>query len=1047
MNVVRSVYPLAALLALLGDGRGLAADPSPDYNKEIRPILSEYCFQCHGLDEKARKAKLRLDLPEAASRPAKSGEVAVVPGDPGRSELMKRITASDDDRMPPADTGKKLSDLQADTLRRWIASGAKYAKHWSFEPPVESRLPAVREPAWARNAVDFFVKARLEAEHLSPSQEAQKATLLRRVSLDLIGVPPTPEEMDRFLTDPSGDAYERAVDRLLASPGFGERMAVDWLDAARYADTNGYFSDKTRQAWLWRDWVIAAFNQNMPFDQFTVEQLAGDLLPNATRDQKIATGFNRNHMANNESGIIDEEYRVQYVIDRLDATTTTWLGLTMGCAQCHDHKFDPISQREFYQTFAFFNNIEEKGLITKDDPPPVMAAPSAEQERQINSLARARKQAEAEFKVVSAELKSRCSAWESKAADELPALPSGNLVAHFDFENRLGNSVAGHANAREVGTAIKYDKGLAGMAATFDGTQHAEVNEASVFDADKPWTISVWVKGDGPLGCVLSKIEPLGDRRGVEMIWQKGRLQINLVQRWGVNAIQLVTDEPMSYRNWHQVVLTYDGSRKASGLRVFEDGEPARAQIRRDSLEGSIANGEPLRIGRRDSGLGYYGQLDELNILQRCATSDEVAGWRWSEELRGILAVPPAKREAKGQALLFDYYVNHHAEEATQAAYHRMLATKKSEEAARDHVPTTLVMQEMAKPRVAHVLLRGQYDQPGETVQPDVPAALSPLPTGAPRNRLGFARWLTSPANPLTARVAVNRLWQQCFGEGLVRTVNDFGSRGELPTHPELLDWLAIRFIKSGWDVKGLLRLIVTSATYRQTSAASGALLERDPENRLLVRGPRFRLSAEAVRDQALAVSGLLIPHLGGPSVKPYQPPGLWEAVSYNGEESYVSDRSEGLWRRSLYTFWKRQSPPPALLTFDGPTREKCVVRRARTNTPLQALVLMNDETYVEASRALAASVLAAGIGNDEARMKEMFRRVLARFPESAETKALLGLVVRQKARFLGDRGAAASLISVGESKAGQNLDPVVLAAWSVAAQAILNLDETITRR
>lgn len=1023
---------LTILMLVSGAGVSPAAEAKLRFNQDIRPILSNKCFRCHGFDEKGRKGDLRLDQREAAIA-NHDGTQAIVPGRPEQSAVTQRITTTDaDDLMPPPDSKLSLSEDEKHTLQQWIAEGAEYEAHWSLIPPKSAAPPEVHDNAWPRNEIDRFILARLEKEPLSPSHEAAPETLLRRVSLDLTGLPPSLEEMDAFLADKSPQAYEHAVDRLLASKHYGERMAVEWLDAARYADTNGYFGDKTRSLWPWRDWVIDAYNRNVPFDQFTIEQLAGDLLPNATTAQRIATGFNRNHMANNESGIIDEEYRVEYVADRLETTGSTWLGLTIGCARCHDHKYDPITQREFYQLFSFFNNVPESGLIKADNPPPLLSVPSRTQEQELKQLAEAAQKAEAAFKPFTTALRTQITEWEKTAATTQPPSPDEKLIAHFSFD--------GDIPARHFGTSDVFQNGILGQSAKFDATQHAEWEGA--FDTDAPWTLGIWLMADTSLSGVLSKIEPEGRRRGLEIIWQKGRFQINLVSQWGTNAIELVTQEPAASKKWHHLVVTHDGTRRAAGLRVFIDGQPAATKIMNETLKGSTHCAEPLRIGRRDAGLGFYGQLDELRLLQQSVTPETVQSWFWSERLRGIAATPAASRSAADATLLQHWFVEHHADAPTRAAHQRLNAAKAAEATLRESIPTTLVMQEMAKPRTAHLLTRGQYDHPAEEVQPGVPASLSKWPQDAPSNRLGFARWLVSKDNPLTARVAVNRLWMQCFGEGIVRSVNDFGSQGEAPSHPELLDWLAVRFMQSGWDVKAMLKLMVMSATYRQSSQYSA----HDPSNRLLARGPSFRLSAEMVRDQALAVSGLLAPRIGGPSVKPYQPPGLWEAVSYNGEETYVADTDDGLWRRSMYTFWKRQSPPPALLTFDGPTREKCTVRRARTNTPLQSLVLLNDETYIEAARALSAWTLTQpGAENDKLALA--FRRVLCRVPDAEELKLLSSLLSRQRTRFAAEPDAAAKLLAVGASPQGRTLAPAELAAWTVTLHTLFNLDETISRR
>ena len=1034
-----------------GDSLVAAEAAAPiDFNRQIRPILSDNCFQCHGPDEGSREANLRFDLREAALQPAKSGGVAIVPGDPARSELILRVT-DEHEAMPPAETGKKLKPAEVALLRQWIAEGAPYAPHWAFVPPVATLPPAPARGAWGRNEIDRFVLARLEQEKLRPAAEADKATLLRRVSFDLTGLPPAVEALDAFLADPRPDAYERVVERLLASPHFGERMATDWLDAARYADSNGFFRDNTRQIWPWRDWVIQAFNRNQPFDQFTIEQLAGDLLPNPTPAQRIATGFNRNHMVTGETGVIDEEYRVEYVADRLETTSTVWLGLTVACARCHDHKYDPISQRDYYQLFAFFNSGVEKGTIAPDDPPPVMDVTSPEQKLELDRLSAARRVAEESFAQRANPLQPRMVAWEASAAVELQP-PRQGVIAQVDFEpegaKEPGSGHPAGPRAAEKG-AVYFQPGLVGQSAMFDGMQHLELPADTPIVADRPWTVGLWVKPSTSLVGVMSKIEPTGDRRGFELIWAKGQLQINLVDRWVVSAIELTTRDPIKRIDWNHVVISYDGSRRAAGVKVYADGLEVPLIVVRDSLQGPITNREPLRIGRRDSGLGYYGQLDEFRLLDRAVTGAEARSWYWSDRLQGILALDTTKRDARQKKLLLDYFVERHADDATRAAHRVAAARREDEDAYRARLPKTLVMQEVASPKPTHLLKRGQYDAPGELVQADVPGALSPWPAEAPRNRLGLAQWLVSPAHPLTARVAVNRLWLQCFGEGIVPTLNDFGLQGELPSHPELLDWLAVRFASGGWNVKEMLRLLVTSATYRQSSVPSRELLERDPNNRLLARGPRFRLPAEMIRDQALAVSGLLVPTMGGPPVKPYQPPGLWEAVSYNGELSYETDRGDGLWRRTVYTHWKRTSPPPGVLVLDGPTRETCVVRRPRTNTPLQSLLLLNDETYVEAARVLAATTLASGRGGSapDATARAMFRRVTARSPEAAETAALRDLYAKQKARFAADRDAARKLIGVGMSPRGRELDPVELATWTVVGQALLNLDEVVMRR
>jgi hypothetical protein len=1010
----------------------LSADEFIRFNRDVRPILADHCLPCHGFDANARQSGLRLDVPEEALRPAESGAIAVVPHDLTRSEMIRRITADASDvLMPPPDFNKPLSDKQIAILRQWIAEGAEFQQHWAFERLTK---PGVPERESTSNPIDAFVAAILEKQDLVFSKEASREMLLRRVSFDLTGLPPSIEDLDRH-----EESYEQAVDRLLASSHFGERMAVDWLDAARYADTNGYFSDKPRQMWLWRNWVIDAFNDNMPFDRFTIEQLAGDLLPDATVRQRIATGFNRNHVVNNETGIIDEEFRTEYVVDRVDTTMTTWMGLTAGCAQCHDHKYDPISQQEFYQLFAFFNNVPETGLIVTDNPPPLIKVSTPEQEQQLAKLSAATSDAAQTFEPIRTKLATEIAAWESEALKVLPVPPQDSLIYHEAFAGELT------AGTQHVGTTLTFQNGIRNQAATFDATQHAE-RIVDGFNANAAWSIGFWMLPDGSLSCPVSKIEPEDDRRGLEFLWQKGRLSVNLVSQWGVDAIEVSTTTPPSGGPWHQFVVCYDGSQLAKGVRIFVDGIAAETHVLRDSLSGSISNDLPLLIGRRDSGLGYYGQLDELRILQRTFDAGEVFNWFYAERIRGVVESPAESRGWRETDALQDYYIDRYTDEATQASRENLKDAQQKEQSFRDSIPTTLVMEEMPEPRETHVLMRGVYNQPGEAVGPGVPAAFGEWPEDFPKNRLGFAQWLMANENPLTARVAVNRLWMQCFGEGFVRTPNDFGTQGEPPTHPDLLEWLAVTYRDNGWNTKAMLKLIVTSRTYRQDSAFREGLTVVDPQNRLLSRGPSFRMPAEMIRDQALAASGLLQKQIGGPSVKPYQPEGLWEEVSYNAEDTYVEDTGDGLWRRSLYTYLKRQMPPPALLAFDGTTREKCTMQRARTNTPLQSLILLNDPTYVEAARSLAASVLQSN-PNDNIRLQQLFRRILSRVPQENENDQLKNLLQRQRTRFQADTASAEALLNVGASRTSEKINPVELAAWTIVAHTILNLDEAIIRR
>ncbi len=750
----------------------------PRFNRDVRPVLSDRCFQCHGPDERQRKANLRLDVREDALK-VRDGIAAIVPGKPWASAMIARIhSRGAEEQMPPAESGKSLTDGERLILKRWVESGAEYEEHWAFLPPRRPDFPKTSDPEWVRNSIDAFILHRLDQEGLQPTEEASKETLIRRSTLDLTGLAPTLEEIDGFLTDSSPNAYEALVDRLLRSSRYGEHMASSWLDSARYSDTNGYNNDTPRYNWRYRDWVIDAFAQNLPYDQFLTEQLAGDLVPEASLNQQIATGFNRNHNVTSEGGIIDEEYRLEYVADRVDTTATVFMAMTLSCARCHDHKFDPISQREYYEFFAFFNQLPEAGYHKEHvgNPNPVISAPTEAQQARLASL-----------------------------------------------------------------------------------------------------------------------------------------------------------DEAIA------------GSSDAGG---------------REQLE-------------------------------------------------------------------------------------------KTKEAFLKQLPTAMVMKELEKPRDTFLLMRGAYDKPGGKVSPNVPQVFIPMPNKAARNRLGLAQWLTAPDHPLTARVAVNRIWYQIFGRGIVETLEDFGSQGAWPTHPELLDWLATEFVRMGWDQKGFLKTIVLSSTYRQKSSVTPELLARDPLNTLLARGPRYRLSAEVIRDTALATSGLLSDHIGGPSVKPYQPPGLWTEVivaddSYSGGK-YVQDQGEDLYRRSVYTWWKRTCPPPALNAFDAPDREFCTVQRSRTNTPLQALVLLNDPTFIEASRVLAEQLVPSS-SIDDARLHRAFRKITSRTPEPKELVILRESLRTERKRFHADSAAAEKLIAVGDSEASAKIDPPELAAWTFVCSLIFNLDETITQ-
>ena len=1016
-----------------------------DFNRDIRPILSDNCYTCHGPDEQQRVNDLRLDRREVAFSDRK-GHPAIVPGDVAASLLHQRVSSSDPEkRMPPRDSGRELTDSQIQLLTEWIRQGAEWTEHWAFVAPKRPDLPETQLQNWSRNSIDHFVLARLEQEGLKPSEEAGRSTLIRRVTLDLTGLPPTPEEVDAFLSDSSPHAYETVVDRLLASSRYGEHMAVRWLDAARYADTSGYQNDGPRSMWRWRDWVINAFNSNQPFDQFTIEQLAGDLLETPTLDQRIATGFNRNHRGNAEGGIIPEEYQVEYVVDRVDTTFTVWLGLTMGCARCHDHKYDPIRQKDFYQVFAYFNNIPESGRAIKEgNSPPVVKAPLPEEQSKLLQFDRDIGAAETRLQDLQGELAETQRAWETAFEPGQPIdwFVADGLVNHFGFDGNLTDSVRKTDAALDVSQA-RYAVGRLGQAIELDGASSLNAGDTAGFGYFDKFSIAAWVHATGDNGTLISRMTPVEEGDGYYVHLRDGRLQVNLIKRWLDDAIRVESHESLPRDRWYHLAVTYDGSRLAEGIRVYVDGQPIPMDVKLDRLNQTFAlPKEPLRIGGGQT--PFMGVMDDVRIYGRDLGSTEVQLLAVPQTVTEILGLAPESRDVAQQDKLTRYYLDHHAPAVIRDADRQLTELRQQRRTFYENLPTVMVMQEMEQPRETHVLIRGQYDRPGDKVEPGVPAAFPAMPANAPNNRLGLARWLVSADHPLTARVAVNRFWQLYFGQGLVSTSEDFGAQGESPSHPKLLDWLATEFVRLGWDMKALQRTIVMSATYRQSSHVSLELLLRDPDNRLLARGPRSRLPAETIRDQALFVSGLLTNRVGGPSVKPYQPDGLWQEVATDTE--YVQSHGEDLYRRSLYTYWKRTVAPPSMVTLDATSREACIVQRARTNTPLQALALMNDITFVEAARVFAQRSMTHVDDSVEDRLAHAFLTATARMPRPEELAVLTGRFHRSLEAFRNDPTAAHDLIHVGEFTVNEQLDVCELAAFTTVTSLILNLDEVVNK-
>jgi len=1064
---LRMVLESLAVIALLAAGSRVCAGEDGkgiDFDREIRPIFSESCYPCHGPDENKRKAHLRFDRKEGAFKELKDGKFAIVPGNLAQSQLVQRITASDpDEKMPPPDSGRKISRPQIELLQRWIRAGAKWEPHWSFAAPKNPPLPAVKNKKWPRNEIDTFILARLEREGLRPSPRAALETLLRRVSLDLTGLPATPGQLAAWSarSDPLG----AAVEELLKSPHFGERMASDWLDVARYADTHGFNNDVLRSMWPWRDWVVQAFNENLPYDRFITDQLAGDLEKNPSLSQEIATGFNRNHGINSEGGIIDEEYRVSYVNDRVRTTSMAWMGLTMECARCHDHKFDPISQHDYYKFFAFFNNIDETGQDGRfANAAPIIKAPTDEQQREITALRLRIEIARKSMQDSLSRQKWRDVKYEEFLQTPAPASaqPASNRLVSLDLRSwnlslkTITN--AGGGQPFQLEGKMTSDTGPLGEPAlVFDG--QSDLKTADLPRHSGPgWVFAAWVRRDraeqAPLFSTASFTVPESSDdygKGVQvLVTASGTIEVRSSTRWPGYSANIVTRETLPLGEWERFAVSCDGSAKSAGLRVFFNGRECFSELIHDDLTGGVGLSGPARIGASDEkgARRFAGALAAIEVLPNAAHLDDLAAqWRRESLCRDAGTAPAERREDQNDRLHRAWLEARNVQFARAAKEEReaRAALLKLETAA----PDTMVMRDLPNRRPTHLLFRGQYDQPRDEVQPDVPDFLFPFPASAPRNRLGLAQWLTDPRNPLTARVVVNRFWQSIFGNGIVKSSGDFGYQGDYPVNPELLDWLALRFVKSGWNVKQLIRLMVTSATYAQSSDSSPDLNERDPENLLLARGPRQRLTAEMLRDQALSVSGLLYDKLGGPPVFPYQPANLYKgivvAADYPGT-TYTESSGQDLYRRSLYTFWKRTVPYPSLSIFDVPDREVCVVQRSRTDTPLQALALMNDPVQLEAARKLAERMLLEGGATAVQRLDFAFELATARKPRADELEPLSALLEKRLAAYRQDPAAAKAFISVGESKPVATLDPVDLAAYANLASLILNLNETITR-
>ena len=1034
-----------------------------DYNLHVKPILSDRCFACHGPDQAKQQAGLRLDTPQGAYEAlSKSGHTAIVPGNLAKSELVHRILSTDpEEMMPTPKSNLSLTVAEKALLMRWVEQGAEYKQHWSLLALTKPDIPNVNEQKWVKNEIDRFVLAKQAERKVAHAGEADKATLLRRVSLDLTGLPPTPAEVDAFLADKSPNAYEKVVNRLLNSLHYGEQMATAWLDLARYADTQGYQLDVMRTAWPYRDWVIRAFNRNLSFDRFITWQLAGDLLPHPNKDQLIATAFNRMHPQNQEGGIVEEEYLVEYAVDRTNTFGKAMLGLTVECARCHDHKYDPISQKDYYSLFAFFNSINEAGQVPfHGESSPTLILTDRKADEQLRYIQQKIHRLEERIAIV-----------EKTAAPLKSATPRTAPIARYTFDDTarycLTNLTDDGRPARITGNTDLppiVGPGRFGRARFVNGEGNIDLGpKLGFFERNEPFSVGLWVKlltkkGSSPKrGPIFSRSNGLdnGDRGYELKLNSDGTLSFNLSHNYPDNAIDLHTVKPVPANQWLHVAVTYDGSGRASGTHLYLNGRLAPTRVFADNLKKSMLYGPGHKNGFnlmlnfmigakfRDSMADFW--VDELNLFDRSIQPDEVLLLAQNHDFPAVSTQP-----------------------STDSTLVQQLGPlRKTETAIYDAQPEVMIMHERRYTRPTHLLKRGAYDSPGELVTPGVLHALGSMPTELPKNRLGLAQWLLLPENPLFARVAVNRFWQQLFGQGLVKSSDDFGNQGTMPSHPELLNYLAIRFREgtgqrgSAWNVKVLMRDMVLSNTYRQTSAVNPAKRNADPDNTFLTRGPSYRMSAEQVRDNALVASGLINRKMGGPSVYPYQPGGIWETLNQNTK--YRQSHGDSLYRRSLYTIWKRTAPPPMMLNFDAAERHTCTVKRQKTSTPLQALVTLNDPQFVEAARVLAATVVQKTsalptsenqptrngrmVVRPEGAIPAMVKLALGRPARPEEVRLLSRLYAEELSAFKLQPKRATALLTVGEYPLNPSINKVELAALTVVGSTILNMDEALIKR
>ena len=1051
----------------------LAYDKIPkeiDFNQHVKPILSDKCYLCHGPDKAKISAGLQLHLPDLAYKESENnpGKYAIVPGNAGRSLLVDRILSDDPEMvMPEPESHLFLTDYEKAMLVRWVEDGAEYKDHWAFIPPTKQEPPKVKLADKIGNPIDNFVLAKLEIEGLNPSETANKETLLRRLSFDLTGLPPMLEEIDAFSKDDSPNAYEKQVDRLLASTHFAEQMTLDWMDLSRYADTHGYTVDRYRDVSPYRDWVIKAFDKNMPYDEFIRWQLAGDMMENPSKEQILATTFNRLHPQNLEGGIVDEEFRSEYVADRTNVVSEGFLGLTFACAKCHDHKYDPISQKNYYEMYSFFNNVNESGQIPWDwsMPVPNMQLPTDEQEKFLAYIDNLVEEKEQSVSKIASTESEKAKAWiASEGYKKLnPKGTPSNMVAKVDFRNGSLNNVLNPSQKGRMDRQFapkqiaKIVDGYSGKGLELDGDAWLDLNPIGIFRRNEPFSIGIRVKIPEELenGVIFHKNygTRLHSYKGYHLGIKENKLDIIMAHVWPDNAIVELSTKEIPKNKWVQLTMTYDGSSTASGLKLYMDGDELEMEVSVDNLYKDIIFNayedfiysqpiEPgLQIGARWRGKGIGGAVvDDVLVFDKELNSLEVGQIGNPKKVETLLTKNQNELSTTDKKQLETYFLSKNSKSYQQSLV-ELKKTRRIQLDSAERVQEIMVMKEMKKPRETFLLERGLYDQYGEQVYPNTPEKIFAFPDSLAKNRLGLAKWVTSKNNPLTARVAVNRYWKNLFGTGIVRTVEDFGNQGELPSHPALLDWLAIQFMESGWDVKALHKLMVMSNTYRQSSLATEELMNRDKANRLLARGPSGRLTGEMLRNNALVASGLLNRKVGGKSVKPYQPAGLWKI---NGA-AYEEDKGEKLYRKSMYTIWKRSVPHPTIATFDAPERSFCAVRRQETNTPLQALVLMNDPTYVEASRVLGYAMLQHS--DPKAGIADTFKKLTGRSIQEKELNLLADLQLEEYKKFKSKKSKTEGWLNSGEFRISNDNDEALVAANAVVASTIINSDAAITKR